>query len=324
MIPRAPSGALRGSFTIVPAGTAPETRLLLAARGLRAIGDGLVSLLLPVYLLVVGYGAFETGVIATATLAGSEGCSGRRDRIRTAPRGQEGWLGPLRRCNSGLRSDEPVEPVGSRPADRLHEGFNIGRGLGAEVDVVGVLVHVEGQIGCPPASVVVWSAAHWSTSLPSRGDQVSRTQPEPPPSALPIAVNSARQRSKLPKSWARASTSSEPGSLSSPRPSKNTSCRIIEFIATSCSRLRPFTTKPGAVAKSRPASCSSIKFRRFADLKSIGPEGQVAAIRYCGDTYEVTTVAGKTIPFWEFNLRSRRIRARRDRRRDGLPCCRPA
>ena len=40
-----------------------------------------------------------------------------------------------------------------------------------------------------------------------------------------------------------------------------------------------------------------------ADLKSIGPEGQVAAIRYCGDTYEITTVAGQTIPFWEFNLR---------------------
>jgi cytochrome c len=41
----------------------------------------------------------------------------------------------------------------------------------------------------------------------------------------------------------------------------------------------------------------------LADLKSIGPEGQVAAIRYCGDTYEVTTAAGQTIPFWEFNLR---------------------
>ena len=54
-----------------PAGAAPETRLLLAARGLRAIGDGLVSLLLPVYLLVLGHGAFETGVVATATLAGS-------------------------------------------------------------------------------------------------------------------------------------------------------------------------------------------------------------------------------------------------------------
>ena len=44
---------------------------MLAARGLRAIGDGFVSLLLPVYLLDLGHGPFETGVIATATLAGS-------------------------------------------------------------------------------------------------------------------------------------------------------------------------------------------------------------------------------------------------------------
>jgi cytochrome c len=41
----------------------------------------------------------------------------------------------------------------------------------------------------------------------------------------------------------------------------------------------------------------------LADLKSIGPEGQVAAIRYCGDTYEITMAAGQAIPFWEFNLR---------------------
>jgi cytochrome c len=41
----------------------------------------------------------------------------------------------------------------------------------------------------------------------------------------------------------------------------------------------------------------------LADLKSIGPEGQVTAIRYCGDTYKVTTAAGETLPFWEFNLR---------------------
>ena len=39
------------------------------------------------------------------------------------------------------------------------------------------------------------------------------------------------------------------------------------------------------------------------DLASLGPERQVAAIRYCGDTYEVTTADGQTIPFWEFNLR---------------------
>jgi hypothetical protein len=56
---------------VLPLGAASETRLLLAARGLRAIGDGFVSLLLPVYLLELGHGPFETGVIATATLAGS-------------------------------------------------------------------------------------------------------------------------------------------------------------------------------------------------------------------------------------------------------------
>jgi cytochrome c len=38
------------------------------------------------------------------------------------------------------------------------------------------------------------------------------------------------------------------------------------------------------------------------DLKSIGPESQVTAIRYCGDTYQVRTAAGETLPFWEFNL----------------------
>jgi cytochrome c len=39
------------------------------------------------------------------------------------------------------------------------------------------------------------------------------------------------------------------------------------------------------------------------DLKMLGPEHQVTALRYCGDTYEVTTATGATEPFWEFNLR---------------------
>ena len=56
---------------MLPAGAAPETRLLLVARGVRAVGDGFVSLLLPVYLLELGHGPLETGIIATATLAGS-------------------------------------------------------------------------------------------------------------------------------------------------------------------------------------------------------------------------------------------------------------
>ena len=71
MIPRVSGGAVRAPFAILPLGAASETRLLLAARGVRAVGDGFVSLLLPVYLLELGHGPFETGVIATATLAGS-------------------------------------------------------------------------------------------------------------------------------------------------------------------------------------------------------------------------------------------------------------
>lgn len=47
------------------------THRILAARGLRAFGDGYVCLLLPLYLLELGFGAFEVGVIATATLLGS-------------------------------------------------------------------------------------------------------------------------------------------------------------------------------------------------------------------------------------------------------------
>lgn len=41
----------------------------------------------------------------------------------------------------------------------------------------------------------------------------------------------------------------------------------------------------------------------LVDLRSLRPEHQVASLRYCGDTYHVTTAAGETIPFWEFNLR---------------------
>ena len=44
---------------------------LLIAKGLRAFGDGFVSLLLPLYLLELGFGPMEVGIIATATLFGS-------------------------------------------------------------------------------------------------------------------------------------------------------------------------------------------------------------------------------------------------------------
>ena len=38
-------------------------------------------------------------------------------------------------------------------------------------------------------------------------------------------------------------------------------------------------------------------------LKQMTPDQQVTAIRYCGDTYSVTTASGATQQFWERNLR---------------------
>jgi predicted MFS family arabinose efflux permease len=55
----------------LPASTRPEAHLLLTSRGVRAFGDGLVSLVLPVYLTALGLDAFAVGVLVTATLAGS-------------------------------------------------------------------------------------------------------------------------------------------------------------------------------------------------------------------------------------------------------------
>ena len=49
----------------------PQVRRILLAKGLRAFGDGFVSVLLPLYLLELGYRPLQVGIIATATLLGS-------------------------------------------------------------------------------------------------------------------------------------------------------------------------------------------------------------------------------------------------------------
>jgi MFS family permease len=56
---------------ILPAGVAPEARLLLIGRALRATCDGFVAILLPTYLLTLGMGRWEVGMLSTATLLGS-------------------------------------------------------------------------------------------------------------------------------------------------------------------------------------------------------------------------------------------------------------
>ncbi len=56
---------------LLPAGVAPEAGLLLAGKALRAFVDGYVAILLPAYLLALGFGTWEVGLLSTATLLGS-------------------------------------------------------------------------------------------------------------------------------------------------------------------------------------------------------------------------------------------------------------
>ncbi len=48
-----------------------EARLLTTGRGLRALVDGFVAVLLPAYLLALGFDTLDVGLISTATLLGS-------------------------------------------------------------------------------------------------------------------------------------------------------------------------------------------------------------------------------------------------------------
>ncbi len=56
---------------VLPAGVAPDALPLLLARALRAFADGYMAVLLPAYLLAVGLGLLEVGVLSTATMLGS-------------------------------------------------------------------------------------------------------------------------------------------------------------------------------------------------------------------------------------------------------------
>lgn len=58
-------------FSLLPRSAGADARRILLARGLRAFADGFVSVLLPVYLLDLGFTAVAVGIIATATLLGS-------------------------------------------------------------------------------------------------------------------------------------------------------------------------------------------------------------------------------------------------------------
>lgn len=58
-------------FRLLPSTATADARLILLAKGLRALADGSVSVLLPAYLLRLGFDAIQVGFLTTATLLGS-------------------------------------------------------------------------------------------------------------------------------------------------------------------------------------------------------------------------------------------------------------
>jgi len=56
---------------LLPQDVDPAVLPLLAGRALRAFSDGYVAVLLPAYLLALGFGQFDVGLFSTVTLAGS-------------------------------------------------------------------------------------------------------------------------------------------------------------------------------------------------------------------------------------------------------------
>src|SRR5512139_3783737 len=58
---------------LFPGTATADAKRLIWAKGLRAVGDGYVSILLPAYLIALGNSPFDVGVLTTATLLGSAG-----------------------------------------------------------------------------------------------------------------------------------------------------------------------------------------------------------------------------------------------------------
>jgi len=56
---------------LLPRGVDATIAPLLVARALRAIGDGYMAVLLPAYLLSIGLGTLQVGIVSTATMLGS-------------------------------------------------------------------------------------------------------------------------------------------------------------------------------------------------------------------------------------------------------------
>ena len=70
---------------LLPADVDAAAGPLLVARALRAFADGYMAILLPAYLLVLGLGTLEVGVVAPATSHAGTAAASAPSAAATAP-----------------------------------------------------------------------------------------------------------------------------------------------------------------------------------------------------------------------------------------------
>ncbi len=112
----------------LPSSATPTAKLVLITRGMRSLADGCVSVLLPAYLLGLGFDALQVGLLTTATLSGSAlltlaaGLYESRASIRTVATGI-GFAAPLdvQRLMISLRTPYTLPYCGTLqpPSDTL-------------------------------------------------------------------------------------------------------------------------------------------------------------------------------------------------------------
>jgi len=61
--------------------------------------------------------------------------------------------------------------------------------------------------------------------------------------------------------------------------------------------------KAATAQDGKPSATLGMREQKPLNLKGLGENNQVTSIAHCEDTFEITTAAGETHQFWEFNVR---------------------
>jgi len=145
----------------------------------------------------------------------------------------------------------PAKRLATRSQRFVHEGVDIGCGIAAEIEVIGMLLTCRAPApACRRQDCACVSAAQTLQSVPSRGERSARPA-RAAASARPMATNSACHRASDPKSRAIASASAPVGSPRRLRPALRIGCAAAWSWSRSAPRASGVQAKPGTLAGSR-------------------------------------------------------------------------